>query len=157
MTRLATAMLQLLLLAVAGLGQVTEIRYPPLAAAAQVQGDVRLHSGPEGIVLISGPPLLAQAAIFGMRALGSVSERGEVEVVFHFSLSKTTMREFTTTVKIGDAFDRFILRALGLKTERTVREKRCAANTDLPENRIDFAKTPIEVWVYESSRCLIGN
>ena len=64
----------------------------------------------EGIVLISGPPLLVQAATVGMKALG-------------------------------------------FKTERTVKEKECFIDTELPENRIDSTTAPIEVWVYGRIPC----
>src|ERR1039457_7033160 len=111
MTKLATAMASLFLFAGAGLVQdeaaltsrVRAIRYPPLAAAAQVQGDVRLRSGPGGVVPIIGPPLLVQAAVVSLKGLGKLSERSEVEVVFHFSLIDP-VREVTVTVKKGDAF-----------------------------------------------------
>ena len=56
------------------------------------------------------------------------------------------------TVKKGDAFDRLILRVLGFKTEKTIKEKECI-DTEPPENRIDSTKAPIEVWVYHRSLC----
>lgn len=44
MTRLASAMASVFLLAGVGLAQVRDLRYPPLAAAARVQRDARLRS-----------------------------------------------------------------------------------------------------------------
>ncbi len=152
MTRLATAMASMVLFAGAGLAQVKEIRYPPLAAAAWVQGDVRLSSGPAGVVLLSGHPLLVQAAMAGMKAIVALSERTEVEVIFHFSLIDP-VREVTVTVRRGDAFDRLFLRLLGYKTEKTITEKRCFASPEVPDNRIDATRAPIEIWVYASARC----
>jgi hypothetical protein len=134
MTRLASAMASLFLFAGAGLAQVREIRYPPLAAAAQVQGDVWLRPGPEGAVLISGHPLLVQTAMASMKALGRLSDRSEAEVVFHFSLVEPSVHEVTVIVKKGDAFDRLILRVLGFKTEKTIREKECV-DTEPPPGK----------------------
>ena len=65
------AMASLVLLAGAGPAQVREIPLSAASGRGPGQGDVRLRSGPEGIVPISGHPLLVQAAIAGMKALGS--------------------------------------------------------------------------------------
>ncbi len=153
MTRLATAMASMVLFAGAGLAQVKEIRYPPLAAALWVQGDARLHSGPDGVVPISGPPLLVQAAMLNMKALGKLSELGETEVVFHYSLIEPSMRDVTVTIKKGDAFERVVLRLLGFKTGKMIKEAECVASPEVPDNRIDATRAPIEIWVYASARC----
>jgi hypothetical protein len=155
MTRLGTAIASLSLLAGAGLAQdeaalmsrLRQIRYPPIAAAARVMGDVRLRSGSEGVVPISGPPLLVRAALVSLEGLGKFPERSATEVVFHFSLLETPVREVALTVKKGDAFDRLILRVLGFKTEKIIKEKECVTNMELTENRIDSARGQIEVWV----------
>ena len=136
-----------------GLAQVKQIRYPPLAAAARVQGDVRLRSGPEGVVLIGGPPLLVQAAMEGVKSLGRLSDLGDTEVVFHYSLVEPSVHEVTVRVKKGHAFDRLFLRVLGFKTEKTVKERECVDTEPPPENRIDSTKAPIEVWVYHRNLC----
>jgi hypothetical protein len=154
MMKFGAALASLFLLAGAGLAQVTAIRYPPFAAAARVQGDVRLRSGPDGVVPISGPPLLVQAAIVGIKALGQLPERSAVDVVFHFSLIEPSVREVAVGVKKGNAFDRLILRALGFKTEKTMIEKECVIDPGpLPGNRIDSTKAPIEVWIYGRRLC----
>jgi hypothetical protein len=146
-------MASLFLIPGAGLAQVKEIRYPPLAAAARVQGDVRLRSGREGVTVISGPPLLVQGAVASLKSLGNLSEHGEREVVFHFALVEPSMHEVTVTVRKGDAFDRLFLRALGFKTEKTIKEKECVDAEPPPENRIDSTKASIEVWVYRRNGC----
>jgi len=102
-------------------------------------------------VLISGPPLLRQASLGSIERLGKLSERGDVEVVFHFSLIEPSVHE--VTVKKGNAFDRLILRVLGLKTEKTIKEKECSDTELSPENRIDSTKAPIEVWIYRRTPC----
>jgi hypothetical protein len=155
MTRIATAMASLLLFAGAGLAQVREIRYPQLAAAARVQGDVRLRSVGDGWVPISGPPLLVQTAMASMKALGTLSDRTEAEVVIHFALIEPTVREVTVAVKKGDAFDRLILRVLGVKTEKTIKRQECHVSPELPENRIDSTKAPIEVWIFGRIHCVM--
>jgi hypothetical protein len=63
------------------------------------------------------------------------------------------MRQVTVTVKKGDAFDRLFLRVLGFKTEKTIKEKECIDTEPAPENRIDWTKVPIEVWVYHRNLC----
>jgi len=43
--------------------RVEAMVFPPLPRMARIQGDVRLRSGPEGVTLFSGHPLLAPAAV----------------------------------------------------------------------------------------------
>ena len=131
--------------------KVDAVRYPPLSRQARVQGDVRLHSGPKGVEVISGHPLLVPAATQSLQDLGKLS--ANVDVIYHFVLIDGT-RITSRVEKKGDAFDRLILRALGLKTERIIREPVCG-DTDTPKNRIDLTKSPLEVWVYDSV-CPVG-
>jgi hypothetical protein len=120
--------------------------YPVLGRLTRTQGDVRLLLGPKGVEVISGHPLLVPAAMQGFKDLG------EFDVIFHFSLVDPTIRIASRTVQRGDAFDRLILRALRIKTEKIVREPECV-ETDPPKNRIDFAKDPVEIWIYGSRAC----
>src|SRR5260221_5833491 len=42
--------------------KVEAVAFPPLPRMARIQGDVRLRSGPEGVTLLSGHPLVAPVA-----------------------------------------------------------------------------------------------
>ncbi len=134
--------------------KVEAVKYPALSRLARIQGDVRLHLGPKGPELISGHPLLVPAAMENLKNLDNLAG-ADIEVIYHFVLMDSTFRVSRRTVKKGDAFDRLILRALRIKTERVVEESECVEkNTDLPKNRIDLTKNPVEVWIYGATACL---
>ncbi len=133
--------------------KVEALKYPALSRQARIQGNVSLRSGPKGVEVISGHPLLVTAALDNLRSLGKLSEI-DVEVVYHFVLVDAATRITRTTVKKGDAFDRLILRALRMKTEKVVEDVRCVENPDQPKNRIDLTKNPVEVWIYGSIACV---
>jgi hypothetical protein len=135
------------LFAALGLAQDAAITYPRLAEYARIQGEVKLRLGPDGVSVISGHPLLVPAAKASFQKLAQFDGQ-EVEAIYHFVLTEGgSPRTTVTTVKKGDAFDRVILRALRLKTEKTIVNYECVTGYK-PENRIDSSKRPIEVWVY---------
>ena len=131
------------------LSSVEAMRFPRLPRMARIQGDVRLHSGSDRITLVSGHPLLDQAAIDNLKEIGQLIE-GKSEVLYHFVLvDEAEIRVTKTTVKRGNRFERIILRAFLMKTEKVVEST--DSNDENPprqKNRIDFTKDPIEVWVY---------
>ena len=86
------------------------IRFPPLAAVAQVQGDVLVSGGN----VITGHPLLREAALRGIDLLSFRAP--ETDVLFHFILVKAIESTRTETIKKGDALDRFFLRLLRITT-----------------------------------------
>jgi hypothetical protein len=117
------------------------IVYPPLARAAQAQGDVLIQGG----TVVSGHPLLREAALRGVALLNLPAPQGAL--LFHFILVDAVLS--TRTIEKGDPFDRFFLRILGIPVTKKIRE--C---TESPAtNRIDSTKEPIEVWVYGKAHC----
>ena len=133
--------------------KVEAVKYPSLARQAAITGEVRLRAGAAGVAVISGHPLLVQAASENLKELGGISEP-DTDVIYHFAFVNTPVRVTRTTVKRGNAFDRLILRALRMKTERVVEGYDCADPRDLPKNRIELSKDPVEVWIYTSIPCV---
>jgi hypothetical protein len=133
---------------------VIAVRYPPLAEAARIQGDVRLSVKPGAVTIVSGNPLLAQTAVQSAKALGSISGTADLDVVYHFVLVDTTTSVPTSiAVKRGDAFERAILRIFGLKTEKVVVVNQCQEGV-APPNDFKLAGQVPEVWIYGTIRCL---
>jgi hypothetical protein len=126
--------------------KVEAVIYPVLGRLTRTEGDVRLDLGPKGIEVISGHPLLVPAATQSFKDLG------ETDAVYHFNLVDPTIRITSKTVQRGDAFDRLFLRALRIKTDKIVREPECV-ETDPPKNKINSAKSPVEIWIYGSRAC----
>jgi len=126
--------------------KVEAVIYPVLGRLTRTEGDVRLHLGLKGAEVISGHPLLVPTAAQSFKDLGVA------DAVYHFDLVDPTIRIVSRTVQRGDAFDRLILRALRIKTEKIVQEPECV-ETDPPTNKIDPAKSPVEIWIYGSGAC----
>jgi hypothetical protein len=134
--------------------RVEAVRFPPLARMARIQGDVRLHSSPDGITLISGHPILTPVAIDNLKQLGKLSEM-DSDFVYHFVfVNETESRVARTTVKKGNRFERIILRAFLMKTEKVVEGLQCIDHPVRQKNKIDLMTNPIEVWIYETTTCL---
>jgi hypothetical protein len=133
--------------------KVLAVKYSALAAAARIQGDVRLNVTSEQANLIDGPPLLRDATLQIARALISTGNRDVTQVTVHFALVSTVTRPHTEIVKKGDAFDRVILRLLGMKTEKTITEDSCEPAAT-PPNEIKVAGAAAEVWIYGAVQCL---
>src|SRR5882724_1367988 len=86
--------------------KVEAVTFPHLARQARIQGDIKLRYSPDGIILISGHPLLAPAAIANLKELGKVSD-AEIEVTYHFGLvMETEVQATKTAVKRGNRFER---------------------------------------------------
>jgi hypothetical protein len=128
--------------------KVEAVKYPALSRQARIQGDVRLRLGPKGVTLISGHPLLAPVVVENLKDLGNLSET-DIDVVYHFILVEPDFRITRTKVKKGDAFDRLILRALRIKTEKVIEESECIEKkANLAKNRIDLTKN---LWRFGST------
>jgi hypothetical protein len=125
------------------------IIYPPLARAARIQGDVLIR----GRNVFSGPPLLRDAALRGVDLLNPPAPQGGLLV--HFILVETIQSTRTETIKRGDAFDQFFLRLLRIPVVKKVEIHGCISNPNVPPNRLDSTKDPLEVWVYGQARCLM--
>jgi len=144
--------------------KVEAITYPVMARRVGIEGDVRLRFGlsDNDVKVVSGHPILVAVAVDNLKNIGRASELGifsdaEHEVVYHFTLIKPEIRKTKVTIQRGDdAFDRFILRILRMKTEKTVMRYDCFASPDPPKNRIDLTKypEPFEIWVYALYECL---
>lgn len=133
---------------------IASMQYPPLAAAARVYGDVQLrfHSGT--LSVLSGHPLLVEAAIENTKMLGSLSGGTDVDLVYHFILVETTASVPTrVNVRRGNAFERAMLRMFGRKTEKVVIQYQCQEGNP-PASHLDASATNIEVWVYGPTHCL---
>jgi hypothetical protein len=104
--RLATALASLVCLA-DGFAQssatLDAIRYPPLAAAASVHGDVLISGGN----VVSGPPLLREAALRSVDLL-NIRAPGAT-ILVHFDLRDIVLSTRTETIQKSDALDRFFL------------------------------------------------
>jgi hypothetical protein len=134
--------------------KIAGVRYAPIAAAAQVQGDVRLRIDSGKVTFLSGPPLLAGTAIESAKAFGSTQGEANLDVTYHFALMKTAEVPTSTIVRRGDAFDRVVLRVLGIRTEKVVVDHQCQKAVP-PANIFKVAGTVIEVWIYGSAGCLM--
>jgi hypothetical protein len=125
------------------------LRYPPLAAAAQVQGDVLVSGG----IVVTGHPLLREAALRGIDLLNVRAP--QTGVLFHFMLVKPIESTRTETTNRGDGLDRFFLRLLRISTVNRRAIYECIESSNVPANRIDSTKDPIEVWAYGKGHCLM--
>jgi hypothetical protein len=131
---------------------ILALMFPPLAKAARVQGDVKLRSGPAGVTLIDGNPLLAPTAVTHLKNLGQLSDF-EMGAVYHFVLVNNTETRVTkAVVKKGNRLTRVFLRALKKKTEKIVEYPACVETPDL-KNKFNLEKDSIEVWIYASIGC----
>ena len=134
--------------------RIEAARYNPLARQARIQGDVELRSGRDEITVINGHPLLAQEAVSNLKGLGKFSDV-EIEAIYHFVLVDGTYTRVTTRVeKKGNRFERLILRAFMMKTEKVVEYTECVENPTPQKNRIEATGNHIEVWIYGGSMCL---
>jgi hypothetical protein len=127
------------------------IRYPPIAAAARIQGDVLISGGNA----VTGSPLLRETALRGIDVLNFRAPQSDVLV--HFILVETIQSTRTEAIKRGDAFDQFFLRLLRIPVVKKVEIHGCIRNPNVPPNRLDSTKDPLEVWVYGQARCLMVN
>ena len=134
--------------------KILSVRYPPLAAAARVQGDVHLSIAPGQVNLISGPPLLARIAVESAKSFLPIESETTTGLIYHFVLVDPASIATPTTIRRGDAFDRIFLRMLRLKTEKVVIEYKCQEGVP-PPNNIKVTPANIEIWIYGSSGCLM--
>jgi len=112
--RISGAILCLLACSVVAAAQ-DEIRYPPLARQARIQGDVFISHG----TVVSGNPLLVPTAVAGLTTLGATYV--DDDVVFHFVLQwDGDYAPIPRTVHRANAFGRFFLRVFGRKTRKNV-------------------------------------
>jgi hypothetical protein len=120
-------------------GKIESIRFSPLTRQAKIQGDVRLRSGPDGVRVISGHPLLTDIAVDSLKALGKISD-GEVEATYHFVLiDNTETRLIHREEQRGNRFTRFFLRLFRMKTVRVVDHyHECVEHPVGLKNRVDF-------------------
>jgi hypothetical protein len=134
--------------------KLTSVYYPPIAEQARIQGDVRLHVNNGVITVLSGHPLLAPIAAQSAKAFGSVQSQTALDMTYHFVLVETVTHGPTVTrVRRGNAFQRAILRVLGLSTETVVHDYRCEEGP-APTNHLKLSGAAIEVWIFGKERCL---
>ena len=129
------------------------VRYPPLAEAARIQGDVHLNLTSGAATVLSGHPLLAQTALSSAKAFESI-QTAELDVTYHFLLvDSITVVATSVIVKKGDAFDRAILRLFGFKTEKVVVDYQCQQGA-LRANELKISGANAEVWIYGRTFCV---
>jgi hypothetical protein len=131
--------------------RIGAVRYPPLAEAARVQGNVHLSLKSGVVTFLSGPPLLAGAAIDSTKAFASISGGADLDVTYRFVLVDTTLVPIAMTVKKGDAFDRAVLRMFGFKTEKVVLDYRCQRGVAPPERSKPFRRDRRNPGLWEDS------
>jgi hypothetical protein len=133
---------------------VEAVRYHPLARQARIQGDVRFRSGPGGITTISGHPLLVQEAVISLIRLGDLVGVKN-DATYHFALIGPDIGVTTRVEKKGNRFERLILHAFMMKTERVVEDVECTPTpTSIPKNRVEITEDRIEAWIYGRGVCV---
>jgi hypothetical protein len=115
---------------------------------------VKLRSDADGVTVISGHPLLAAAAVNNLKGLGKFSNH-DIEAIYHFGFVSGEMRTTTRVERKGNRFERLVLRAFMMKTERVVQGTECIEDSTPPKNRIEVAESRIEVWIYRPVPCLL--
>jgi hypothetical protein len=135
--------------------KIGSVRYPPLAEAARVFGDVHVRVKSGTVTFLSGPPLLAQTGVENAKAFGSILGEGDFDVTYHFVFAGggTTSVLTPMTVKRGNAVGRAVLRMFGFKTEKVVLEYQCQS-TAARASDLRISGANIEVWVYGRDRCV---
>jgi hypothetical protein len=101
--------------------RVEGFRYPPIARAARIQGDVIFEVfASEPRLITSAHPILTEAARKNLETWTPSPFEGEKYIVrYHFSLSGRPGRK-SETMLVGDPFDRFFLRLFHAPTEKVV-------------------------------------
>lgn len=138
--------------------KVEQMKYPPLARLARIQGDAVLLVESDGALgLVSGHPLLVGPARDEFPSLDIHPDK-KTEVRFHFVLLDTYVPPVRKTMVVprgGDAVDRFFLRVFHISQTRTeVYYDYCPDDPNLPKNKIDASGKAIEIWVYAQPRRL---
>jgi hypothetical protein len=130
--------------------EIKTVRYVPLAEQARIQGDVHLSVKSGVVTLLSGHPLLAPTAVESAKAFGSIQGKTDFDMTYHFVLVDAAT-DVPVTVPRGNAFERAVLRVLGLKTVKVV--YRCQEGAP-PANDLKIAGAVIEIWIFGRARCL---
>jgi hypothetical protein len=134
--------------------KIAGVRYPPLGESARVQGDIHLDLSSGAVSNVSGPPLLRQTAIENAKAIAAVPGVTNLELTYHFLIVDTANgTPAPTVVQRGNRFERAVLRALGLKTEKVVMEYTCKEGV-APPNVARATGAVIEIWIFGRTRCL---
>ena len=74
-------------------------------------------------------------------------------MTYHFVLVDTATSTHSTTVPRGNAFERAVLRAFGLKTEKLIADRFCQERVP-PKNEVKITDGGLEIWIYGRARCL---
>ncbi len=128
--------------------KIASVRYPPLAEAARVRGDVHLKVSDGAVTFLDGHPLLAPTSVEATKSFAPLLGSANIDVTYHFAFVSVSR---PITVKRGDAFGRAILRLLGLKTEKVAYT---CDNGVAPESSLKDSGTTVEIWVYGRDRCV---
>lgn len=135
--------------------KINNVRYPPLAEQARIQGDVHLKLNSGVATWLSGHPLLSRVAVDNIKSWESILEKADADVTYHFLLADTVTTSVPkpVTVKRGTAFERAILRMFGRPTEKVVLEDVCQTGVP-PANDLKVSVATIEIWVYGRTLCM---
>lgn len=131
--------------------------YPPLSRQARIQREVRLRSGPDGVTVISGHPLLAPTAVSTLKGVVGQPRQVEIEAIYHFVLVDPVIRVGTRVEKKGNRFERLVLHAFMMKTERVVEDTECVERPIEIKTRLEVTGNGFEMWIYGAAACPISS
>jgi hypothetical protein len=134
--------------------RITNVRYPPLAEAARVQGDVHLARNAGMLTVLSGHLVLVQTALESAKAFASIQSETNLDLTYHFVLVDT-VTSVPTSMKVprGNVFERAVLRLFGLKPEKVIVEYRCQEGV-APPNDLKIGCASVEIWINGRSFCI---
>lgn len=76
-----------------------------------------------------------------------------LEAIYHFAFVEPVIRVATRAEKTGNRFERLILHAFMVKTEKVVEYPECT-ETPVVKNKVEVTENRIEVWIYGSAGCV---
>jgi hypothetical protein len=134
--------------------KIIGVHYSPLAEQAQIQGNVHLTFKAGAVTVLSGHPLLAETAVQSTKALAAIQTETSLDLTYHFVLvDNATSVPTSMTVPRGNAFERAVLRFIGLRTEKVIVYDRCQKGVP-PPNDLKIVGAGIEIWIYGVIGCL---
>lgn len=137
------------------LARAASVRYPPLAEAVRLQGEVRLQLTPDGPQIMSGPPLLLGTVSKHARALGLPENQTQLNLVYRFVFIENAISvQNSVTVERTNPLFRVVLKALGIRTTKTVLQSACQ-EVPAPPSRVTASSHDVEIEVYGQERCLM--
>ena len=132
--------------------QIQQVRYPPLARQARIQGTVRLAKTNGAVTVLAGHPLLIPIAFRATEALSGL-DNITVTVRFEFTGERTYYVDKPVVVPITNRFERSLRRLFRRQTERVIYESVCESPPS-PPNTISISGAHVEIRVATAEKCL---